>query len=663
MPGDSPDAPPPRGGRSGWRAALTDPAVLTVALYAAVAAVAAVAAFLTIFTVFAPYDDEGTLLVTLKAFVNGDVLYRDVYSPYGPFYYELFGGLFALTGKAVTTDASRSIVIVIWVGTSLLYGLAAQRLSGLLAVGLGGMIVAFGALRVLAGEPMHPQVLCVLLLGAFTLLAVLGPTRRTLLAGGAAGALLAALALTKLNLGAFAVAGVALAAVLVCGPLYERRWLRWPVILAFLAMPLALTSRDLEISWVRELMLLELLAAAAVIAAAWRPVPTATTDPSRELSRWLLAAIVGFVLAFVAIVVAIVLTGPSLADVYDGVVVQAARVRDVLLGQFTFPPAALGWGIAALGAAVLTTRLRGLDGERLSPWPGLLRVAAGLVIWFAIAGIAPLRVGPSAENPDTLPLLLAWVAAIAPAGGDEPPFRRFVRVLLPALAVAQTLQVYPVSGSQMGIAALTFVPVGAICIGDGVASLRAWSAARGGIAPQRLAETVIVVGVALVALLMLDTMLRGIATNGLAYRERAGLPFSGATALRLPAEEAAVYTELVDLLHENECTTFIGYPNINSLYLWSGIEAPPPKAPGAWIKALESDKQQQAVDALRASPRPCAIRSQARADLWLHGEAPPDRPLVRYIEDEFEPVAEVGEFEFLLPKPPGSASRADLEVR
>ena len=71
---------------------------------------AAVAAYLALFTQFAGYDDEGTLLVTLKAFAHGDILYRDIYSAYGPFYYELFGGLFALTGHAVTTDASRSIV-------------------------------------------------------------------------------------------------------------------------------------------------------------------------------------------------------------------------------------------------------------------------------------------------------------------------------------------------------------------------------------------------------------------------------------------------------------------------------------------------------------------------------------------------------------------------
>ena len=91
------------------------------------------------------------------------------------------------------------------------------------------MIAAFAALCVLASEPMHPQGLCVLLLGAFVLLAVIGPGRRVGWAGGACGALLAALVLTKVNLGVFAVAAVVLAAVLTVEPLDRRRWLRWPV--------------------------------------------------------------------------------------------------------------------------------------------------------------------------------------------------------------------------------------------------------------------------------------------------------------------------------------------------------------------------------------------------------------------------------------------------
>jgi hypothetical protein len=632
---------------------MTDPAVIAVAVYAIVAIVAAVAAYLALFTQFKPYDDEGTLLVTLKAFAHGDVLYRDIYSEYGPFYYEFFGGLFALTGHAVTTDASRSIVVFVWVATSLLFGLGAQRLTGRLTLGITGMVAAFAALYVLANEPMHPQGLCVLLLGAFTLLAVSEPTRRVVLAGGAGGALLAALTLTKVNLGVFAIAAVVLAAVLTVGPPHRRRWLRWLVIAAFLAMPLLITARDLKTGWTRELMVLAVLAIVALLLAAW-PLRPERSDDDSTLWRWLLAAAAAFAAAFAAILAIILLTGPSLADVYDGLVTQALRVRDVLVLQFPFPPAALDWGIAAVAVAAVTARLGSGGAGKPSIWPGVLRGAAGLTILFTIAGIVPFAFNPSAGNPDTLPMLLAWVAAIPPAGARESAYRRFLRVLLPALAVAETLQVYPVAGSQMGIAALTFVPVGALCLADALTSLRAWSEAQGGRALERFGVVVAVVTVALAAEFALDAILRPAANNAAAYHDQQALPFKGATALRLPPAEVETYASLVGLLHSYRCTTFAGYPNIDSLYLWSGIDAPPPQAPGAWIKALDSGQQQRVVAALRASPRPCAIRSNARAALWLGEAPPPNRPLVNYLLNDFRPVAQVGEFEFALPKTRGS---------
>lgn len=632
---------------SGWRATVKDPALVAVGLYGLTAAIAAVTAYFALFTQFAPYDDEGTVLVSLQAFANGHDLYSEIYSPYGPFYFELFGGLLALTGVDVTTELSRSMVVCLWVGTALCFGLAAQRLTGSLALGLTGMIVAFASLFALQGEPMHPQGICVLILGALALLLVREPSRLRLV-GAACGALLAALLMTKANLGGYAVAATALAAVWVCGPLYRLAPLRWLVTAAFAAMPLLITAQDLGTEWVRELMLLEVLAIAAVLIAA---LPLrADGGEDRSLSRWLAACAGGFVVAMVAILAGALAAGSSPADLYDGIVVQAMRVRDVLVTEFPFPTAALDWGIAAVAGAALTAWLRSPRAGRPALWPGLLRALAGLAIFFTITRLAPISLNPAAENPDVVAMLLAWVAVVPPAGTVEGPYKRFVRLLFPAMAVALTLQVYPVAGSQMSIAAVAFVPVGALCLADALTSLRAWSEARGGRAPQQLGIAVTVIGVALVAEFALAGMLRPAASQITAYRNQEALPLKGAGAMHLPEGDVQTYAGLVDLIERHRCTTFAGYPNINSLYLWTGIEPPPPAAPGAWIKAVEGKQQQMAVDAMRASPRPCAILSQARADLWLRGEPPPDRPLVNYLLNDFRTVAEVGEFQFALPK-------------
>lgn len=612
--------------------------------------VAAVAAYYSIFTNFASYDDEGTLLVTLKAFVHGDTLYRNIYSEYGPFYYELFGGLFAATGKAVTTDASRTIVIFVWVFSSLLFGIAAHRLTKSLALGLVAMGAAFSALYVLANEPMHPQGLCVLLFAAVALLLVLGPSRRAGWMGCACGALLGALVMTKVNLGAFAVAGIALAAVLTIPALGRRRWLVWLIVAAYLVLPLAVMARNLNEGWVRELIFIVTLAMASLVVSAWprRPGPD---DEDGTTLRWLVGAIAGLVVASIAILLAIILTGPSLSDVYDGVIVQAMRVRDVLITPLLFPGVGVDWAIGTFAVAVLVARLRPSAQEKSPLWAGLLRAGVGLTILLVVAHVTPIALSPTSQNPVVLPVLLAWVAAVAPVGVEETAYKRMVRIALPAMAIAEALQVYPVAGSQMGIASVTFVPVGALCLADAVTSLRAWDEGRDPAVASRLGIIIGVVVVALAAQFTLDTMVRPAASNAIAYyRDREPLPFKGASALRLAPEEVDVYSGLVDLLHQHHCTSFVGYPNIDSLYLWSGIEAPPPEAPGAWMKALDAGEQERIVREMKATPRPCAVRSYTRAEGWVRSSTPPDAPLVNYIFDDFKPVAEVGDFQFLLPK-------------
>ncbi len=631
-----------------WRGVLADPAMRAIALYALVAIAASIAAYVTIFTTFAIYDDEGTVLVSLNAFAHGDLLYRDIFSPYGPFFFELFGGLSALNGHAFTNDASRSIVVVLWVGTSFLLGLACQRLTGRLMLGIAGMIVAFAALYALYPEPMHPHGLLVLLLSGFTLLAVRGPGRRAALAGGFAGALLAAALLTKINFGVYAIAAVVLAAAMTVESLNRRRWLRWPLIVVFLALPTLVMSADLREGWVRSFVALELLGAGAIIAAAW-PAQPRRGEEQRDLRRWLIAAAGGCIVAAAAILAAVLLLGTSLSDLYEGMIVQPLNVREVDPHPFETPAQAIDWAVAAFAAAVLTVKLRSWSSGGPSLWPGLLRGAAGLTIWFTIAKQAPFGLNPS-TNPDVLPMLLAWVAAVPPGGPPEPPFKRFLRVLVPAVAVAGVLGVYPVPGAQVGVASLMFVPVGALCIADALVSVRAWSAARGELTLARFGAVVAVGSAALAGMVGLGQIVLPAASNAVIYNDRPALPLAGAGDLRLEQAQIDEYVGAVDFLTRNRCTDFIGYPNVDSLYLWSDIEPPKPAAPGAWITALDETEQNRILAQMRATPRPCVFRNQAVADFWLNGRPAPETPLVRYIFDDFETVERAGEFELGLPK-------------
>jgi hypothetical protein len=633
--------------------AAAQPVATAIALYATVAILAFVAAYLGIFTEFAPYDDEGTLLITLKAFLHGDALYKEVWSVYGPFYYEVFGGIFKVFGLSVNTDTSRTIVLLIWVGTSVLFGVAAQRLTGRLAIGLSAMIAAFSALAVLANEPMHPQGLCVLILGAFFFFAAGGLRGKIGLSGILCGALLAALVLTKVNLGIFATAATVVALAVSVEPIYRRGWLRWILIAAFLVMPVAVLDRDLKASWVRELILLEALAGIAILVASrsLRPVRGEDDGPD-ENTRWMLAAVLGFVAAFLLIVIIVVITGPSVSDVYTGVVKDALGIREVFTTQFPFPAGtAINWAIGAVVAAAIASSVRLARRDALPTWwTGVLRALAGLTILCSIAHIIVVGFNPPASDPVLWPMLLAWVAAIPPASAVETPYKRFLRVLLPLVAVAETLQVYPVPGSQLGIASVFFVGVGALILADAWVDLAAWSEARGGSVLRNFQTSIAVVAIAIPAAFGIQAIVLPGMTGAVTYHELRKVNLPGAELMHLGGEQAEEYEALVELLHKYKCTTYVGWPSLNSLYLWADLEAPKPTIPNGWFYAMKESQQQMAVEELRASKKPCAIVNEETAGFYLHGQPPPERPLVPYIEDNFEPVEIVGNSTFELPK-------------
>ena len=66
-------------------------------------AIALSAAFFpTFFKGVTSYDDEGSLLVTVRQFLRHGSLYVHTHGGYGPFYFSLAGAIFRLTGQDPT---------------------------------------------------------------------------------------------------------------------------------------------------------------------------------------------------------------------------------------------------------------------------------------------------------------------------------------------------------------------------------------------------------------------------------------------------------------------------------------------------------------------------------------------------------------------------------
>ena len=238
---------------------------------------------------------------------------------------------------------------------------------------------------------------------------------------------MAALALTKVNVGGYAPRRGRLPPCLP-GSHCSRRWLRRPAIAVLLLLPFLIMSPDLREEWVRELVLLELSALAAIAIAATppRPLPRESDQSLRAgcSPRWPARSRRRGGAGDPA---------PDRTDLserlFDGIVTQGLKLREAFMIPLTLPRAAVAGGILAVACAGLGIWLRAVA-RHTTIYPGALACAVGLTIWFTVS--APLSLNPTG-NPIVLPMALAWVAAFAPAGSEEPPFARFARIFLPLL--------------------------------------------------------------------------------------------------------------------------------------------------------------------------------------------------------------------------------------
>jgi hypothetical protein len=595
-------------------------------------------AYAGMFSLFQPYDDEGYLLVSLDGFLSGEPLYDQVYSQYGPFTYVATGALFRLFQLEVTHDTGRLFTLVLWLGAAFLGGLAVYRLTRSLVMGLGSQLLFTAAISTVTNEPMHPGALLgVLLMGMLTVVAFLLP-HRTGLALSLIGVLAGAMALVKVNVGTFAIASVALTCVVTFPFLARRRLVVIAAGAAFVAIPLLVMLRDLDQGWALRYSLLVAMAGLALVLVTLRREP----DPRLQVSHllWLLGG-AGLVVATVSAVV--LASGTSVSALFQGALLDPLRQPEAFALPFvtpdwTFVPAALG--VLAAGVLAWRGRAVGLH-ERAAMVPGILRIVAGLMIWYSVA-----TVGRVSGSPLLLALPLAWLAAVPPGGRGSRG--GFGRVFVPALAILQALHAYPVAASQTSWAGMLLIPVGAVCMADGTAALAAFGRARGR-PPGPLAWRAVPVAAVLLFLAWVLATIIGPAAGAAVRTYGAGTPLllPGAERVRLSPESVQTYRSLSKALG-NRCGTFVSIPGTNSLYLFSGIPPPTYLNATAWMFLFDDATQLRVVGAVERLPEVCAVRNQGLLAYWSQGRAVPRGPLVSYIERSFGPAKTIEGFELLV---------------
>jgi hypothetical protein len=602
-----------------------------------------------ILTGFANYDDEGYMLVALKSFLNHGSLYDDVFSQYGPFYYEAWGAVFSVFGIPLSHDGGRAVTLVAWIASSLIIGLSIWRITASILLGLATQMLVFGGIVTLVSEPMHPGGIICLLLATIIAISCFVRERVSPLAIAILGGAIMALILVKVNVGIFALAALALVCVVSYPALVRHRWLRPLVEVGFVAIPLLLMTSKLDEAWARHYAVHVAIAALAVVIV----LRARTTGRRSSEDLWWLAG--GLVVVGVTVCLAILAAGTSVDGLVDGVVKGPLRLSDAYSNPLALSNRIYLFDFLALiGALVYWSMARARD---FRPSPALVSIASllslliGAEMALSVIGKTVLFDATGFVGFQLSLLAFAWVALI-PAQGQENEKTAFARLLLPPLAVLQALHAFPVAGSQIQWSAFLLIPVGAICIANGVRGLALGlngQAERHGMAV--LAAVVTVVGMVVLVNVQLRQPLDAARA---AYDGAVPLDLPGATDIRLNQPEAQLYQEVTAAIDAN-CDSFVMLPGMNSFYLWTAQEPPTGFNATAWTSLFDDAHQQRIIDATSSTRGLCLLENTPLALGWTGGTAP-SGPLVRYLHRGFRPIVTIGDYR--LSRREGSAGSA-----
>ena len=242
-------------------------AARTALWFAILTVPAAVAAYFRIFSGFSGWDDEGSMMMTVKQYLAGAKLYEEILSGYGPVYYFYNWLIRSATGLAVDHNTVRIVSAAVVLVCSLACAWMVLRLTQSLAAASVTHILVFRALVFFGKEPGHPQELCMLLLlglGASGFLAARPQTRW--LATATAGSLAAALTLVKINIGIFAILAVALVVLFQAPESWFSRLAKYAAAAAALLLPFALMRVHLNDSATQSYCLVVTASMAALLA-------------------------------------------------------------------------------------------------------------------------------------------------------------------------------------------------------------------------------------------------------------------------------------------------------------------------------------------------------------------------------------------------------------
>ncbi|MGI9285517.1 MAG: hypothetical protein ACR2P1_09015 [Pseudomonadales bacterium] len=583
--------------------------VLMVACIATMLAISACYGFYDLFSTFMPYDDEGFWLISTKLFLEGHVLYDQIFIPYGPVSIAVKEALHGVLSIPLTNSAVRFVTLTYWMLLSATCGLTVYRITESpwwAAVTYG---VVFAAMRAFTNEPGHPQEL-IACLGALIPFVLWSKRPRGLWIGWfLAGALVALIFATKINIGVYCLAAVL---VVMASELARSNWrnaLQFTAIVASVIFPfvLMLPHMDKDNCLPYAIVSAAVLSASAISLLSWRGVSVLSL-------RMCIVFVTGMVTAILLTLAFMWANGSTLTALVESILYFANGLQHAYFFRH--------YSLVQVGLALVAP------------------IFAAFLVWahdgpgrqYSIAGAKALLVGLTVfaivtNDQANAHYMLGWagpwcwLCAIQTGHGQV----SIARKTLALLAAWHVLLAYPIPGSQLYFGTYLVIVSAVVCLSD-ITSWLVISTQRYSVERQHRLSTLTAAMAAFFVLVFLTGKTLSLKQD---YAALEPLNIQGTRFLRLEPERVKFYRYVVDEMGKAD----VGFTSsgFNSLYFWSGVQMPAPVVVQHNLR-LSSEKDRRAViRGLAAAKNPLVLMRQP-----AYGIKPPKIDLTDWIKSEFD---------------------------
>ncbi len=552
----------------------------------------------------ATYDDESYVMMTIKTFLDGDRLYGETYTQYGPAYYMLQQPIHGWLGVPITHDIVRLKTVASWLLIGLLCGIVVARMTGKGLAGVTAMLLSVLYLEKLGLEPAHPQEV-VAVLAMFCLVLMSSRSRSVLFLVGVCAAFAG---MAKLNVGATAAVGCLFAASFSgCNSGRFNRWIA--AVGCFLAVGLSagiftaiakkcLVSGDwMTLAWPAIIV----LSAIVICGTAWRDRFSERNEQERQTGDpiWtspFFAVATGGIVGSIYIVAWSLIQGNSLQEILHGVVLQHSFMADSFYHPVNVNIVAIP--IVLVAGVLLSRRLfhkaTSVDSGSVD---SILMLLPPIVLAIAIFQIGidcwkPLVHG---LNPRGAALFLATAGPILMPILLLKKSNEF-RMTLAMIGCLSPLLAFPVPGTQVNLGTLPIV-LGLIVASFDACELDAPTVTL----PLMFCKKAIWV---LAMLMLLATC-----TFGYRWVNNMSLDQPGCQWVRIEPERAVKEKAVAECIRltDSDWLAFDTH-NHNRYFFWTGKKPLTSISPTFWPAMLQDSEQEEIELAAQGADSICVVR-------------------------------------------------------